>query len=79
MLSGYRSLIRFIDGEDDFGFELTLNSEPLLPGAEGIVDLSFWAGDALPSLSENLQFEIREGTKMVGHGEIVALGPADEG
>lgn len=74
IVSGYRSLIRFINSEEDFGFELTLDSRLLLPGAEGMADLSFWAAEALPSLFADLQFEIREGAKIVGYGELVDVG-----
>jgi hypothetical protein len=59
----------------DFGFELEL--EPAVgpggipPGASGTGRVSFWAVDELPSLFAGQNFELREGTRVVGRGTIV--------
>lgn len=75
ILSGYRSLLRFEGGNADFGFELTLGSATrttgLVPGTSGEVRLSFWAVDDLPPLFAGQKFEIREGDRVVGIGEVV--------
>ncbi len=71
MQSGYRSLIRFERGEVDFGFELMLDSHELAPGAAGTGTLALWAKDALPELTPGLRFEVREGTRIVGHGTLL--------
>lgn len=71
ILSGYRSLARFEGSPTDFGFELTLEADELSPGSTGAGRLSFWAVDELPPLVRGLRFEILEGTKKVGYGELV--------
>lgn len=70
--SGYRSLVRFEGSDADFGFELTLEA-PLAPGASDSGLLSFWAVDDLPELAVGQRFELREGARVVGHGEILGL------
>lgn len=73
--SGYRSLLRLQGSDTDFGFELVLDeasgSEELKPGNAGTGCLSFWAADKLPNLAKGQQFEIREGTRIIGSGEII--------
>jgi hypothetical protein len=75
LLSGYRSLARFAGTDTDFGFELELDSalaaDGVAPGAGGSGRLSFWAVDQLPGLLAGQNFELREGTQVVGHGVIV--------
>lgn len=74
LLSRYRSLLRFKGTETDFGFELELdpemNATGLAPGDSGDARISFWAVEELPSLTPGQEFEIREGTRVVGHGRI---------
>jgi translation elongation factor EF-Tu-like GTPase len=74
LLSGYRSLLRFEGTGGDFGFELEfepeLRTRGLAPGDAGNARLSFWAVEELPSLLPGQKFEIREGTRVVGHGSI---------
>lgn len=74
--SGYRSLLRFEGSTIDFGFELKLDSEAdsngLSPGSSGNGQISFWAAEDLPSLSQGTPFEIREGQKTVALGFISA-------
>jgi translation elongation factor EF-Tu-like GTPase len=69
--SGYRSLLRLQGCDTDFGFELVLDevpgSEGLKPGNAGTGYLLFWAVDKLQ------QFEIREGTQIIGSGEIIQI------
>lgn len=76
LLSGYRSLLRFEGTEEDFGFELELEPElrtsGLAPGNSGIARLSCWAVEELPSLVPGQKFEVREGTRIVGHGSVMA-------
>lgn len=59
----------------DFGFELELDPEyskrGLAPGTSGTGRLSLWAIEGLPSLSRDQNFELREGTRVVGHGTIL--------
>ena len=75
--SGYRSLLRLQGCDTDFGFELVLDeefgSDGLKPGDSGTGYLSFWAVDQLPNLADGRQFEIREGTHIIGSGEIVEV------
>lgn len=73
--SGYRSLARFEGADLDFGFELKLES-PLAPGAGGSGWLSFWAAEELPELRVGQRFELREGARVVGHGEVLDAGVA---
>ncbi len=68
--SGYRSLIRFDGSDIDFGAELEIDEPPLAPGASCTVLLSFWAVDELPELAAGQRFELREGTRVVGHGTV---------
>ena len=72
--SGYRSLIRFEGTDLDFGFELRLDADSspggLAPGDVGQAQLSLWAVDALPTLSCGQSFELREGTRVFGHGRV---------
>lgn len=81
VLSGYRGLVRLEGGSVDFGFELTLDSaigggEGIRPGCVGSGHLSFWAVDDLPLLTKGQRFEIREGTRLIGFGEIIDSKPA---
>jgi translation elongation factor EF-Tu-like GTPase len=80
VFSGYRSLIRLEGGSVDFGFELTLDatsgSEGIRPGGVGSGRLSFWAVDDLPLLTKGQRFEIREGTRIIGYGEVIEPNPA---
>ena len=75
LLSGYRSLLRFEGTGTDYGFELALDSpvrpDGVAPGASGTGRLSIWATQKLPRLVEGQKFEMREGTRVVGHGVIV--------
>jgi translation elongation factor EF-Tu-like GTPase len=75
LVSGYRSLLRFEGNDTDFGFELNVESgrcpESIAPGSAGSVRLSLWAIAELPTLSVGQKFEVREGTRIVGHGEII--------
>ena len=68
--SGYRSLIRFDNSDDDFGFELTLEVDSLVPGEVANGTISIWASEYLPQISVGQSFEVREGSRVVGHGEI---------
>lgn len=70
--SGYRSLARFEDSPSDVGFELELDTNRLVPGESGIGRLSFWAVDELPEVSAGRAFELREGSRVVGHGTVLA-------
>lgn len=75
--SGYRSLLRFRNLDIDFGFELTLQSGiSLAPGSTGSATISIWGTDDLPSIEPGLGFEIREGSVVVGHGEVLAQTPS---
>jgi translation elongation factor EF-Tu-like GTPase len=75
LLSGYRSLLRFEGTEVDFGFEVELDPEAessgIAPGAFGTGRLSFWATEHLPVVVPGQRFELREGTRVVGHGMII--------
>jgi translation elongation factor EF-Tu-like GTPase len=77
LLSRYRSLLRFKGTETDFGFELELDPDlkttGLAPGDSGNARLSFWAVEELPNLFPGQEFEIREGTRVVGHGSITHI------
>ncbi|MCP5443161.1 MAG: hypothetical protein H6968_09025 [Chromatiaceae bacterium] len=77
LMSGYRSLLRFEDSEVDFGFELELvpdsNVKGLAPGDTGNARLSFWAVEDLPILIAGMKFEMREGVRIVGYGEVLRL------
>ena len=68
--SGYRSLARFEGTDVDFGFQLDLEGS-LAPGSKGAGSLSFWAIEDLPELAAGQRFELREGARVVGHGEIL--------
>jgi translation elongation factor EF-Tu-like GTPase len=71
--SGYRSLIRFTDAQDDIGFQLDLiGASDLAPGAEAEGVASVWAENVLPSQLKGRRFEVREGGRVVGQG--TALG-----
>lgn len=80
MLSGYRSLVRLEGGSVDFGFELTLHAtaenEGIRPGCVGSGRLSFWAVDDLPLLTKGQRFEVREGARIIGFGEVIDPNPA---
>lgn len=71
--SGYRSILRFAENPVQFGFELTLESglTSLPPGESAAARFSFWAVDALPANLIGLQFEMLEGTRIVGKGQVV--------
>jgi translation elongation factor EF-Tu-like GTPase len=79
VFSGYRSLVRLEGDSVDFGFELTLDatagSEEIMPGCVGSGRLSFWAVEDLPLLTKGQRFEIREGTRIIGSGEIIEPNP----
>lgn len=71
--SGYRSLLRFAQSELDFGFELELEDGPtatLAPGESANARLSIWAADDLPIDLQGRSFEIREGLRVVGSGNV---------
>jgi translation elongation factor EF-Tu-like GTPase len=68
--SGYRSLLRFENSEEDFGFELTLDDDSLRPGESGSGTISIWAEEGLPELSAGQRFEVKEGNRVVGNGVI---------
>jgi hypothetical protein len=59
----------------DYGFELVSFSQSgtqeIAPDSTEVCRMSFWAVDALPPLSSGLGFEIREGTRVVGHGRVI--------
>jgi translation elongation factor EF-Tu-like GTPase len=69
--SGYRSLARFEGSTLDFGFELEPDAGHLVPGDSGTGHLSFWAAEELPELSAGQAFELREGSRVVGHGTVL--------
>ena len=75
MLAGYRSLVRCEGTAADYGFELqlegTLAEDGIAPGSTRLGHLSFWAIDDLPAVTRGLRFEIREGARVVGHGEVI--------
>jgi translation elongation factor EF-Tu-like GTPase len=77
LVSGYRSLLRFEDRNADHGFELALDSnvgsDGIAPGSSAEGSFSFWAADELPQLFRGQKFEMREGTRVVGHGVVVEL------
>lgn len=74
LLSGYRSLLRFEGVGVDFGFELELDPEVetrrLAPGDTCNARLSIWAVEELPIVSVGGRFEILEGNRVVGHGNV---------
>jgi translation elongation factor EF-Tu-like GTPase len=74
VLTGYRSLLRFEGTEVDFGFELeldpSLGSKGLAPGHSGEAKLSFWS-EQLPILMCSKRFELREGTRVIGYGNVL--------
>jgi len=74
LLSGYRSLLRFEGTEVDFGFELELDGETemigLAPGGFCNARLSIWAVEELSEPLRGQSFEIREGSRVVGHGSV---------
>lgn len=76
LLSGYRSLVRFDGSVVDHGVELELDPEArsgeLAPGMSGFARLSFWATEEMPPVPYGRQFELREGTRVVGRGSVVA-------
>ena len=76
LLTGYRSLIRFADTQLDYGFEVcsleAANLEGAPPGSSATATLSVWAAEALPLVLKGHRFEIREGNKVVGLGEVYA-------
>lgn len=63
----YRSLLRFERMPEDFG----TMGEVILLGEAGTVRLSFWVVEELPPLAEGLQFEIRDGSRVVGRGQLL--------
>jgi hypothetical protein len=69
--SGYRSLARFEGSASDFGFELELEADRLAPGESGMGRLSFWAVEELPEFLAGQSFELREGSRVVGHGTVL--------
>lgn len=79
LTSGYRSLLRFEGSDTDFGFELELDPDvadgALAPGTSGSAQLSFWATDQMPPLVPGRKFELREGTRVIGHGSILPPRP----
>ena len=72
MRSGYRSLIRFENIDVDYGFELNLATDSLAPGDSAIGTVSFWAVEDLPLLLPGQKFDVREGARVVGHGEVLS-------
>jgi elongation factor Tu len=72
--TGYRSLIRFEGSQADLGFELELdpklNPSGIAPGEMGAAQLSFWALESVLAVKRGDNFEIREGTRVVGHGSV---------
>jgi hypothetical protein len=75
LTSGYRSLLRFEGSDAEFGFELELEPEVadvgLAPGASGAARLFCWATEQMPLLFPGQKFELREGTRVIGHGSVV--------
>jgi len=73
--SGYRGLVRFEGSEIDFGFELTLeaplDASGIPPGASGMGQLVIWAGEELPALRVGQHLQIREGTRVIGTGNLL--------
>ena len=61
--------------EIDFGFELTLeaplDASGISPGASGVGQLSLWAGEELPALRVGQNLQIREGTRVIGTGNLL--------
>lgn len=76
--SGYRSLLRFDGTLLDFGFQFDLDPNLnatwpwLAVGESGRGQVSFWALDELPELRSGMKFEVREGKRVVGLGEILS-------
>jgi elongation factor Tu len=68
--AGYRGLLRFEASDADFGAEVDIVSEVLAPGQTDSVELTVWAGEDLPAVPPGTRFEVREGTRIVGHGTI---------
>lgn len=73
IMSGYRSLARFQGVPIDYGFELQVHGDGLAPGSTRKGHLSFWAVSELPVLTGGVRFEIREGSRIIGHGEVLEV------
>ena len=71
IISGYRGLARFGGSDSDFGFELTLDEPSLALGERREGTLRFWAPGVESELTPGRPFEIRDGRRLVGHGEIL--------
>jgi hypothetical protein len=69
--SGYRSLVRFGDDSQIFGFDLELPAESIAPGAVGMGTLRIWHGESMPPLRPGAWFEILEGERVVGQGTVI--------
>src|SRR5690348_6791839 len=75
MDSGYRSLLRVHGTETDFGFELRLDHPDvgIYPGGVGEGTVIMWADPELYTFELGQTFEIREGSRVVGEGEVDRL------
>jgi translation elongation factor EF-Tu-like GTPase len=71
MLSGYRSLVRFGADEQDIGFEWHADADPLRPGRAGTGRLEFWALDDPSPFTAGHEFEVREGSRVIGYGTVI--------
>lgn len=65
--SGYRSLVRFANDDEDYGCEVSLDQESLAPGARASGRISLWAGQEA-AVYDGLAFELREGGNIIGRG-----------
>jgi translation elongation factor EF-Tu-like GTPase len=74
--SGYRSLVRFEAASQEFGFELELDptqhKNGLAPGDAASARVSLWAVRDLPIINVGDRFEIREGSRIIGHGTVTS-------
>ena len=68
--SGYRSLLRMVDSDQLYGFELDLDPPRFLaPGGTGTGSIVLLFNTGL-DLATGRRFEIQEGLRTVGDGEI---------
>jgi len=71
IVSGYRSLIRFVDSEAVYGVEIDLDGKVLEPGSAGVASAYIWAASSCPN---EIRFDLLEGARVVGTGKVLASG-----
>lgn len=57
----------------DFGFEIESGFETLEPGHADTASLVFWASEDLPEISVDQGFELREGQRIIGRGQVIEV------